>query len=151
RLKQVEEEARVVGEGLELAAQLSGFAVTDLDLRGGAEPAGARVRSAQNWDQRGLRPTAMPSLDDFTRAILPEDVPRMMEAFQARVSGAAPELRVEYRARNPHDEGFHWRLGRGKCFYDDRGVPVRYVGVSHDIQQIKAAEAAAQRAAQQLR
>ena len=50
---------------------------------------------------------------------------------------ASPELHVEYRAKNPHDDGFHWRLGRGKCFHDESGRPVRYIGVSHDIQEIK--------------
>jgi two-component system sensor histidine kinase/response regulator len=150
RLKQVEEDARVANERLELAAELSGFAVTEIDLRA-ADPERAKVTDAYNWDQRGLHPVTTPTQDDFRRAIAPEDLPRMLDAFRASVSGASPELHIEYRARNPHDDGFHWRLGRGKCFYDENGAPVRYIAVSHDIQQIKTAQGAARRAVQQLR
>src|SRR5262249_1050445 len=150
RLKHMEEETVRATERLELAAELSGFAITELDLRV-PDPAQAKVKEAYNWDQRGLRATKMPTMEEFVQAIAPEDLPRMMGAFQATVSRALPEFHVEYRARNPHDDGFHWRLGRGRCFFDDKGLPLRYIGISHDIQQLKTAQEAARRAVDQQR
>jgi two-component system, sensor histidine kinase and response regulator len=149
RLKQVEEADRAANERLELAAQLSGFAIAELDLRGAAN-ADEAMGKAAHWDLGGLWPPLLPS-PDRRGAILPEELARIRAAFHDSISGKSPELHVEYRARNADGHGFHWRLARGKCFFDDTGAPVRYIGVSHDIQRLKTAEEEARRAVQQQR
>jgi PAS domain S-box-containing protein len=151
RLKQVEEDARIANERLALAAQLSGCAITEYDLRGAANADEWMAMMAGIVARQGRWPPVMPSQDDFREVILPEDLPPLVKAFHASCSGQTPELCVEYRAKNTRDGAFRWRLGRGKCFYDESGAPVRYIGVSHDIQEIKSAQEEARRAAQRLR
>ncbi len=150
RLKQVEEDARVANERLETAAALSGFAVTEYDLRGAADADQAMAMIDANVS--GLRrwPPLASSGENFREALLPEDLPRAAAAVRASISGASSELHVEYRTRDPRDGSVRWRLGRGKCYRDENGAPVRYIGVSVDVQQLKKALEDREHAVEQL-
>ncbi|MCE9578045.1 MAG: PAS domain-containing protein [Deltaproteobacteria bacterium] len=148
RLKQVEADARDASARLEVAAELAGFAVTECDLRGAGDAEEAMVMIGSDLDRQRRWPPAR-AHDDFRETIVAEDLPHITIAVDACLRGIAPDPLVQYRQRNPRDGAVRWRLGRGRCYFDETGAPVRYIGVSLDIQELRAAQEEARRAVEQ--
>jgi two-component system sensor histidine kinase/response regulator len=142
RVKDAEAETRAAKERLDEAMKLGGLAVFEMDLRGLPDPGTALVQRS------GLHlelPSTLGMLEHMRAAVVPEDQPRMLELLDATLYRGAAEQRIEFRAWTA-DGGVGWRANHAKCFYDEHGAPVRILGVSYDIQNLKSAQEEAQRA-----
>ena len=82
-------------------------------------------------------------------ALLPEDRERVMSAVLACIRGDTPEFEAEYRIRHK-DGSVHWNLGRGIVTRDATGTPLRFLGTSVDITDLKAAEEESRRHRERL-
>lgn len=94
-----------------------------------------------------LPPEAKVDVELFYRMIAPEDRARVTAAVQRAVE-AQSGYDVEYRTVAP-DGRTRWIRAKGRVYCDEGGVPVRFDGITIDIQQQKEAEAALQAANQQ--
>jgi formate hydrogenlyase transcriptional activator len=101
-------------------------------------PDGSNEFLNQRWhDYTGLSPEESGGTG-WQTVIHPEDLPRMMEEWQAVLtSGEAGE--VESRIRR-HDGSFRWFLLRAEPLRDETGKVVRWYGISTDIEDRKQAE-----------
>jgi PAS domain S-box-containing protein len=68
--------------------------------------------------------------------ILPEDQPAVWGAVFACLEGRIPEFEAEYRIRHA-DGSLHWNLSRGIATRDASGRPLRFLGTSVDITELK--------------
>lgn len=81
-------------------------------------------------------------LDSWWSRIHPDDKAKVLQAFIAHVrdySGRTP-YDIEYRQRLKSDE-YRWFRTIGTTIRDERGAPVRTVGIIHDIHERKMREA----------
>ncbi len=101
-------------------------------------PDGSNEFLNKRWhDYTGLSPEESGG-SGWQTVIHPQDLPRMMEKWQAVLnSGEAGE--VEARLRR-HDGSFRWFLLRGEPLRDETGKIVRWYGTSTDIEDRKQAE-----------
>lgn len=125
---------------LRLALDAAGLGSWEVDLRTGTMARSGRVVSAR----RGL-PLAGYTLEDFFReAVHPEDAPRIRAIFADLVRGAMTNYRVEYRVHRADGAGWLWMESYGGVVERDpgTGAPLRIGGVSRDVSERRAAEAA---------
>ena len=85
--------------------------------------------------QAGQRP-----IGDYLTAVHPQDRTYVARRIKACMHGNG-EFAEEYRLRQS-DESWRWVFARGRCFRDDHGRPVRFIGSSIDITERKLAEQA---------
>ncbi|WP_426199062.1 ATP-binding protein [Pseudomonas sp. DC3200b2] len=85
--------------------------------------------------QAGQRP-----IGDYLTAVHPQDRAYVARRIKACMHGNG-EFAEEYRLRQS-DESWRWVFARGRCFRDDHGRPVRFIGSSIDITERKLAEQA---------
>lgn len=123
------------------AARMSTF---ERDLRTG-ETHWMSTTEAMFGFEPGTGPT---SIGGFLRLIHPEDRDNfnrlMAESIETGVAGG------EWRVIWP-DGSIHWIYGRWTVFKDDRGQPIRAVGVNYDITARKQAEESLRAQSEQLR
>jgi diguanylate cyclase (GGDEF)-like protein/PAS domain S-box-containing protein len=81
------------------------------------------------------------STDDWrTRALHPDDLPRVQQTMQAHLTGQTDFFESEHRIRNVNGEWL-WVRSRGKVVERDRaGHPLRIAGTARDITQSRQAE-----------
>lgn len=139
-LKREEEARRAATEQLTLATQLSRVYIWIYDLVDG-QIAGARATFLNVWESLGYDQD--PAIIDFAASlelvILPEDQGPVMQAVAACLEGRTPQFEAEYRIRHK-DGSLHWNLGRGIVTRDEAGVPLRFLGTSVDITELKRVE-----------
>ena len=80
----------------------------------------------------------------------PEDRERVGRAIRAYLSGETREYEVEYRVRHK-DGSYRWRLARGVAVRDAEGRPIRFMGSSVDITDLKRAEEALRESEERFR
>jgi diguanylate cyclase (GGDEF)-like protein/PAS domain S-box-containing protein len=92
------------------------------------------------------------STDDWrTRALHPDDLPRVQHRMQAHLTGQTDFFESEHRIRNVQGEWI-WVRSRGKVVERDRaGNPLRIAGTARDITQSRQAEGERRIAHQVLR
>ncbi|WP_162236342.1 GAF domain-containing hybrid sensor histidine kinase/response regulator [Sphingomonas sp. Leaf23] len=79
----------------------------------------------------------------FFEGIHPDDLIEAQRAVERAMDPAGDgTLVAEYRVVG-HDGGFRWVSAQGRCTFDDAGRPLRFPGVSYDIDDRKRAELAA--------
>jgi PAS domain S-box-containing protein len=98
-----------------------------------ADPEFARLYGVGAADARAGAP-----LDQFFTAMHPEDVPRV-QAEIARTLASGEQFESEYRLQQP-DGRARWVAARGRVIADATGKPVRFPGISFDIDARKMAE-----------
>jgi PAS domain S-box-containing protein len=86
----------------------------------------------------GLPQDADFSYQSVFAAMHPDDRERVRAAFWRAVR-ACEDYTAEYRVTWP-DGATHWLISRGRCVFDEGGVPLRMVGVTMDITERKQAE-----------
>lgn len=139
------EEALKAGEErLNTAIDTARLGTWDLDLPTGTISASARCKA--NF---GLPEDATLSSETLLDAILPEDRAQAVEAFE-RALASGDDYQVEYRIRWP-DGSLHWIVASGRALRDDRGKPVRMVGVTLDVTDRRLAEEALRASEEQNR
>jgi PAS domain S-box-containing protein len=75
---------------------------------------------------------------DVREVVHPEDVPEMLERWEASKAGDVP-FEMEYRLRR-HDGTYRWHLARSTSLRDDAGEVTGWVGTATDIEDRKLAE-----------
>ncbi|MBR9982330.1 MAG: PAS domain-containing protein, partial [Desulfatitalea sp.] len=103
-----------------------------------------------SWDEHmfelfGVAPDAFGHrFVDWSRCLLPEDLPGAMEDLRAALAGEK-ELNIEFRVQLP-DGAVRHLAGAATVVRDADGRPNRVIGVNFDITERKRAEAALQQA-----
>jgi two-component system CheB/CheR fusion protein len=91
------------------------------------------------WDDRcrelcGLQTNKPVSYDLFLESILPEDREKTNAAVQSAMQGKNNgEYEVEYRTIGIDDMKPRWLRSKGKSFFNNDGVPYRFIGTVLDI------------------
>ena len=132
---------REASERAALITRHAGIGTWESDLDGGSE----------RWDEqmfhlRGLAPSATPLNREQRMALVhPDDVHRVLDSRDGWARQHLPGA-YEFRVRLP-DGSWRWLASRSAVVHDERGAPVRRVGVNWDVTESKDAEAARQQAA----
>ncbi|MCE9659233.1 MAG: PAS domain-containing protein [Burkholderiales bacterium] len=106
--------------------------------------------SPERWDEqmfhlRGLVPSdRVPSREERMAMVHPDDLPRVLDSRPGAALATLPAS-YEFRVRLP-DGGWRWLASRSALVNDDRGRPVRRVGVNWDVSEAKRAELVRQQA-----
>ena len=136
--KKVEQALRESEERLELALRGADLAIWDYNLQTGEATFNARRAEMVGYSME----EAEPRFSWWGKQVHPEDVDRVIEAFNAHAEGRSPSYECEHRLRHKSGE-YIWILARAKIVErDERGNPVRMVGTSLDITDRKRAEEA---------
>jgi len=139
--KQAEQALRENDERLRLAIRGAEMGWWDWDLLSGEMTADDQCKAL--W---GLPPTAQPSYELTMELTHPEDRPALQHRLQELMEAPA-ERDMEFRTVWPNGT-VRWLLVRGRAFRDDRGRPMRMMGLVEDITERRRAaeEVAASRA-----
>ncbi|HEV2762262.1 MAG TPA: ATP-binding protein [Pyrinomonadaceae bacterium] len=128
--KRAEEELREREHHLRIAIDTAHLGAWHLDLSTGLLECSARCKA--NF---GLPPEAPFSYASLVGMIHPEDRAATRAAVERALS-TATDYEAEYRAVWP-DRSVHWIIASGRAVYDEKGRPVRMVGVTLDITERK--------------
>jgi len=121
---------------LDIALEAGSVGTWDRDLRTGVV----------HWDERnaavfGMDGVATLTSDELMRRIHPDDHGPLREAMLSALAGRG-EFTVEIRVLRP-DGRERWTVSRGRVVRDPRGEPVRLLGTTVDVTDVR--EAAARR------
>ena len=134
------EQLRYRDDALQIALQASGMGLWVWDLENEVVH-----RSDEVYRMVGCEPGAFGSEPEaWLKFVLPEDVPRLDEAF-AKVRAEGADYHEEYRVRW-QDGSMHWLESQGKCQMNADGKVARIFGVMADISHRKRADEALLRA-----
>ncbi len=129
-----DEKAATADQRLQLVVDAAGLGVFYCPL-----PLGTIYWNDTCKAQFFLPPEAEVDADLFFSMIDGEDRPRVVEAIRRAVE-EKDNYDVEYRTAAP-DGRRRWIRAKGRVYCNDAGVPVRFDGITIDIQQQKEAEA----------
>jgi signal transduction histidine kinase/PAS domain-containing protein len=107
------------------------------------------------WDDRvkehfHLPPDADVTIDMFYDRLHPEDRARTRAAIERSIETHTP-YDIDYRTVSPNGRSTKWIRAVGRTFYDERGQPIQFDGVTVDVTDRKAAEDAAVRSEKSFR
>jgi len=136
RAAAVFDKAMYAEKRLELALTRAGGGMWDRDLRTGEVYFSGQVRELV-----GLGPEDALTFDDWKRRIHPADIERIAASTESAIGSRGEKLHeVRYRVRTT-DGHYRWVQSRGNVICNERGEPVRMVGVMLDVtMQIEAEE-----------
>jgi PAS domain S-box-containing protein len=123
-----------VSERLHLATRAAGIAIWDWDV----------VKDELVWDDamyrlfRIRKQDFSGAYDAWANSLAPEDFERVTAEVQAALRGAR-EFDTEFRIVWPDGSIRHIKVG-AQTFFDEKGCPLRMVGVNYDITERKIAE-----------
>ena len=123
-------------ERLELALLGGDLATWDWNVK-----TGEVIFNARWAEMRGLRPEQVkPHVDSWTAGVHPDDMPGVQKALIDHFRGLIEKYSAEHRVRT-RSEQWLWISDVGKVVArDDRGEPVRMVGVEVDVSERKRLE-----------
>ncbi|WP_372621179.1 PAS domain-containing protein [Falsiroseomonas sp.] len=125
---------------LRLALDAAGLGSWELDLQ-----SGTMARAGRVVKPRPDLPLSGYTLEDYFRvAVHPEDAARVRATFKAVAGGTRTHYRIEYRVRRADGNGWLWMESYGGVVERDAesGRPLRIGGVSRDVTERRAANAA---------
>ncbi|MET0792163.1 MAG: PAS domain S-box protein, partial [Polyangiaceae bacterium] len=126
---------------LELALNRSNVGIWEIRKSDG-EYGGARGHYSNLWEQLGYQQTEQfLDLEVSFEHVHPDDRSRVEHAMRAYLSNQTPLLDLECRVQHS-DGSYHWILTRGASERDERGAPIRFLGSSVDITDLKQVELA---------
>ncbi len=86
----------------------------------------------------------------FTGLVHPEDRNKLKEAFDSHVQRRTPSCECEHRVKT-RSGSWKWNLARGKVVeFDSNGKPVRVIGTSLDISNLKSSQEQVEKRLQEL-
>lgn len=134
-LKMTEAALRVSEERLALAQRAAGIGVFDWDV-----PSGKVTWTEEQERLFGLeKGTFGEDFSSWEAAVLPEDLEPSNKAIAEALARHDPEINLAYRIRRP-DGTVRTIDTIALFFYDEKGAPLRMVGVNIDITRYKEAE-----------
>ncbi len=134
-LKRLQETLQRTEERLELALDGAELGLWDYDLQTGDAYVSRGRADMLGYSLEELEP----HIGSWGRLVHPDDVDRVIEAFNAYVEGRTRLYECEHRLRCKSGE-YKWILARAKIVERDvYGNPARLVGVSFDISERKRA------------
>jgi PAS domain S-box-containing protein len=130
-----------------LALEGAGDGVWDWNVVTGEVWYTRRCAELVGYDEGELEPT----YDEWVSLVHPEDLPQTMAILQEHLEGRTPQYVSQYRMLCK-DGSWKWTRARGLVVARDAaGQPLRMVGTSSDLTQVKHAEAARAAYEQRLR
>src|SRR5262249_33241641 len=140
--KRSEEALRQANARLDLAVRSSNIAIWELDMPDG-HIENAQLTLINLWEMLGYDARVMPT--DFSSAFTlyfhPDDQERAGRELQELLAGDGHGWNTEFRVRS-QDGAIRWHLSRGTVLRDPEGKPVRFLGTTADITDLKRAEEA---------
>jgi PAS domain S-box-containing protein len=138
--KRAEEALRQVNARLDLAVGSSNICIWECDMPDGRIE-NANLTLINVWEALGYdaatSPTDFPSA--FALLFHPDEQASVGNKLEALFSGDGQEYENEYRVRTKGGST-RWHLARGTLLRDSTGKPVRFIGTSADITDLKRAE-----------
>jgi PAS domain S-box-containing protein len=140
--KRAEEELKTANARIDLAVRSSNLCIWELDMPDG------RLENANHtlinvWESLGYDPRTMPT--DFSSAFPlyfhPDDRERVGHELQELIASDGHEWNNEFRVRRK-DGSTRWHLSRGTVVRAPEGKPLRFIGTTVDITDLKRAEQA---------
>ncbi|MEI9948115.1 MAG: PAS domain S-box protein [Pseudomonadota bacterium] len=148
----LEERTREIWERRQIALRGSQTSIWDYDVHNG-EIGPMRLDPYNNLYEARGREGSFPASDFLTALkllVAPEHHERITVGMKDCLDGKIPSFQAEYRALGYPDGLEHWRMARGLVTRDAAGVPIRFLGTSVDITQLKRAEEEARRNRERL-
>jgi PAS domain S-box-containing protein len=142
RSRRLTEELRQVNARLELAVRGSNIAIWEYELPDGKIET-SRATFINGAESLGYDPSTVPSdyASMLSAIVRPDDRERLWREVQAFLVSERPVFETEARVRH-RDGSDRWHLARGVALRDARGKPVRFIGSSVDITDLKRAQEA---------
>ena len=135
--KLAEERLRVSEERFKLAIEGSKDGIWDWNLITNED-----FHSEQYARMLGYEPEELPQTNSTWSGLLhPADREAALRRVGDYLQGKTEIYESTYRMR-AKDGTYRWITGRGKCLFDDKGTPVRFIGFNTDITERKLAEEA---------
>jgi|GEM_PF-1672692 len=145
--KRAEEALRKSEERLELALKGADLGLWDYNLQTREAYFSRRRAEMVGYSLEEARP----NMSWWGEKVHPEDVSRVLEAFNAHAEGRSPLYECDHRIRHKSGE-YIWTAARGKIVERDKqGNPLRIVGTSLDITDRKRGEEALRKSEEQYR
>ncbi len=126
-LKRTEEELLQANNRLTVALESVGAGIWETDLA-----TGNQVWSPEVYELYGLDPNELVPLSKGISRIAPEDRAGFEHSWNEAVKSPCEFWRDEFRIIHPV-KGIVWLKGTGKFIYDDKGNPVKMIGINIDI------------------
>jgi two-component system sensor histidine kinase/response regulator len=140
--KRAEEALRQANERLELAMRGSNLAIWECDMPDGRTE-NSHLTLINVWELLGYGARTSPT--DFASVVAllfhPDDQERVSRELRELFASDRREYESEYRVRTK-DGATRWHLARGTVVRDATAKPVRFIGTSADITDLKRAEEA---------
>src|SRR5882724_9175639 len=150
-LRETQEALRQANARIDLAVRGSNICIWECDMPEGqvenGHPTLINMWESLGYDAR-TAPTDFPSA--FALLIHPDDQQRVGREIQALFASDGQDYESEYRVRTK-DGSSRWHLARGTVLRDPEGKPVRFIGTSADITDLKRAEEALRESEQRWR
>jgi PAS domain S-box-containing protein len=133
--KQTENALRESQEHLALAQEVARIGSFEINLQTGRAKSSPALEVLYGAPLNGLNQ----EYEDWTKHVYPEDLSKTMREVEQGL--ATGEHESEFRI-SQKDGSIRWLYSKGKVFYDEKGAPLRLVGVNMDITERKQAETA---------
>jgi len=133
--RRIEQALRGSEERLRLAQAAAKIGIFDVDL----------VRHHATWTEEeetifGFSPGTYDHASDTFWQLLHSEDREKIRGLVKQAIVEKTEFGAEYRFHRQHDQALRWALMQGKAVYDERGFPIRLLGVNIDITEHKNAE-----------
>src|SRR5262245_57330374 len=150
-LRLTQEALRQANARLNLAVRGSNLAIWECDMPDGRIE-NSHLTLINVWESLGYDARTSPTDFPSTFALLfhPDDQPRVMSELQELFGGDGVDYESKYRVRSK-DRSTRWHLARGTVVRNSNGKPVRFIGTSTDITELKGAEEALRESEQRWR
>ena len=148
--KRAEEELSQAHASVDLAVRGSNIGIFEAEMPDGVLENG-RVSTFNFWELLGYDRLESPTTYAGALALShPDDHKRVDLAVRAYLAGEIGEFEVEHRDRHK-DGSYRWLLTRAVAVRDSAGRPVRFVGSSVDVTDLKRAEEALRESEERMR
>ncbi|MBU1937993.1 PAS domain S-box protein, partial [bacterium] len=136
--KRTEKALRESEERLDLAVTGANLGLWDWNIQTESDVFNRQWAEMFGYTLEEIEPTA----HSWERLVHPDDMPHVMDAWNAHVEGRTPLYEAEYRMRCKTGD-WKWILDSGKIVeWDEDGNPLRATGVNRDITDRKLAQEA---------
>jgi signal transduction histidine kinase len=135
--KEAEDELRLKDETSNLAGEVTGEGIWDLDILSGDINYNKKFCEIFDVDSEACRDCY---ITHYESTIVEADKHKFKEAMEKHIAGETPNFNVEHRIKTCKN-AYKWVLSKGKVVLkDDEGNPIRFMGRVEDISLRKLAE-----------